>query len=289
MHFFVTGINGFVGTHFCEYLLRSGHRVSGSFSTTTGAHRIKPGVQGHKYALGKPIPSDLFREVDYVVHLAWSLNEADIELNLAGTQSLVEAARAQGVKRQIFVSSYSATAEAVSAYGKGKFRAEGVLSDPDLVIIRPGLVIGKGGLCLKMVNTVSRLPVVPILGGNSIHIPIIGISHLCEAIVRVVDLKEKAWNLYYEPQVSMRFLLQTFAIRLRLRPVFLNIPIMPVFYFVRLLEICRIRLPIKSENIVGLLASQRTESRSNLSVLNLTDKDWRDDFLGSREERSNLQ
>jgi UDP-glucose 4-epimerase len=118
----VTGGAGFIGSHIVERLLKDGHEVVvlDDFSTgrpTNLAHlKDNPGLQVHEVDIAnyKTI-EPLFKSVSWVFHLAAL---ADIvpsiqqpmayhHANVDGTISVLEAARAAGVKRFLYTASSS--------------------------------------------------------------------------------------------------------------------------------------------------------------------------------------
>lgn len=130
MNFLVTGGAGFIGSHVCEQLLRSGHAVwalddLNSFYNPAIKERNLTEIQ----ALGKPFTfvkadlcdapaiNKLFAETrfDQVIHLAAragvrpSLEDPVLyqQVNVGGTVHLLEAARRQGVKKMVIASSSS--------------------------------------------------------------------------------------------------------------------------------------------------------------------------------------
>lgn len=130
MNFLVTGGVGFIGSHVCERLLRTGHAawalddMNSAYSLTLKRQNLRE-IQ----ALGDPftfVPgdlmdrsglNDLFSRVrfDQVVHLAAragvrpSLDEPELyqSVNVEGTVNVLEAARKHGVKKITIASSSS--------------------------------------------------------------------------------------------------------------------------------------------------------------------------------------
>lgn len=95
-------------------------------------------------------PRSLCDGADAVVHIAGTINAPDRAAydagNVAGTQSIVAAARAAGIKRFIHVSSLAAREPGLSGYGASKAAAEAVVagSGLDAAIVRPPGVYGPG-------------------------------------------------------------------------------------------------------------------------------------------------
>lgn len=148
-----------------------------------------------------PVPLDLVIHFAAVTHA--QEESAYWNINLRGTQRLVEAARALGCRRFFYVSTRCATTES-GAYGESKFAAEAELQKLDwesLVIVRPAEVYGAGtreGVD-GFVRLASKLHVVPLLWGHKgiqfapIHIDDL-VEYMCALLmnhvsgVQIVDL-----------------------------------------------------------------------------------------------------
>ncbi len=128
MHVLVTGGAGFIGSHVVDSLLRDGHRVTvvDNFDDFYDREVKEQNVAGHA---GDPrwrlveadlrdagaLGARLTDEYDAIVHLAAKAGVrpsiahpvAYQEVNVGGTQNLLELARAKGIRRFLFASSSS--------------------------------------------------------------------------------------------------------------------------------------------------------------------------------------
>src|SRR5262245_62631274 len=121
----ITGVEGFIGSHLAAHLAARGFRVSGSTSREEALRRATPGVARKVLLrLGGPCAPDGLAGADTVIHSAWDLRRGTADDNIAGTERLVEAAKAAGATHQIFISTYSAHAGAVTEYGKSKLTVQ---------------------------------------------------------------------------------------------------------------------------------------------------------------------
>jgi len=91
------------------------------------------------WALGVIPAPDQLKELDVMIHLAWSLKDRarDFHLNVGGTLLLAQAARRSKIPF-LFISSLAATSH--SEYGKSKAEAENLVLKESGNVIRFGLV-----------------------------------------------------------------------------------------------------------------------------------------------------
>jgi hypothetical protein len=124
----ITGASGKIGRQLVQ-TLRMHHQVI-SFGREDSDIEWAMGV----------MPSQLqLKEVDVLIHLAWSLKDRrnDFHLNVGGTGSLSFAAKRSGVPF-LFISSVAASS--ISNYGLAKAEAEKLVIENDGQIVRVGLI-----------------------------------------------------------------------------------------------------------------------------------------------------
>lgn len=176
----VTGGFGFIGTHLVNRLSQGALvRVIDDLSTSRAPETFAPGVSFFQESVVGVSPG-LFEGAKAVFHLAarpsvpWSWMNADesYQVNFLGTCSVVDAARAAGVERFVFVSSAAvkgalsflegeAPRQLVSPYAAHKLMAElrVIRSGLDYAIVRPFNVYGpgqKGGAVHEFVESVKE-------------------------------------------------------------------------------------------------------------------------------------
>jgi UDP-glucose 4-epimerase len=159
-HVFVTGAAGFIGSNLIDRLLADGVAVTGWDNLSTGQLRFLDGALKHPRFqlvrgdnLDAPALTAAMKGADFVFHLAanadikdgWSHPEKDLQQNTIATFNVLEAMRANGVKRIAFSSTGSVYGEALvtpdrptpeddvfpiqtSLYGASKTAGEGLLA-----------------------------------------------------------------------------------------------------------------------------------------------------------------
>jgi len=278
----VTGATGFIGSRLSALALARGFVVKTLTRSDWDSVPAVPIAQRYFGSLPEQIPLAALQGVDLVVHCAANFEATDQvarAVNVEGTVRLAHLSRDAGVQNFIFLSSQSARADAISAYGTSKYAAEQALLDIDhmnVIILRPGLVTGTGsrGLFRRLTRMVESLPIIPLLSGNSIVQPI-HVDDLCEAIFRCDQAAPTAQgyvlNLGHPDGICLADFLQMIAVtRVGRRRVMLPIPLWPVETAVRITEALGIRLPINSGNIKGLKIVERMETAADLARLSLS-------------------
>lgn len=155
--FLVTGCAGFIGSSLVDRLLSMGHQVVGIDNFSTGQRRfLDEALKNKNFRLleidlySSNNLSDAFKSVQTVFHLAANADvrfgtnhpRRDLEQNTIATYNVLEAMRANGVKRIAFSSTGSVYGEAAvfptpetcpfpvqtSLYGASKAACEGLIS-----------------------------------------------------------------------------------------------------------------------------------------------------------------
>ena len=159
-HAFVTGAAGFIGSNLVDRLLADGVRVTGWDNLSTGQPRFLENANAHpSFRLMRGDNLDLsaltaaMQGADFVFHLAanadirdgWKHPAKDLQQNTVATFNVLEAMRANGVRRIAFSSTGSVYGEALvtpasptpeddsfpiqtSLYGASKTAGEGLIS-----------------------------------------------------------------------------------------------------------------------------------------------------------------
>lgn len=148
----ITGATGFLGRHLVEQALSAGYRVRALTRTpadmeTDSAITWVTGTLEDSAAL-----ETLVARADVVVHAAGAIKALSrsvfFRINRDGTEAVVNAAVAKGVKRFVLVSSLAARAPTLSPYAASKRAAELVVEENadrlSTVILRPPAIYGPG-------------------------------------------------------------------------------------------------------------------------------------------------
>ena len=231
MRVFITGVGGFLGSALARYFYEGGWSVCGSSHSERGFAGLGEileiqVVQG----LADRVDPGIFSTCDAVVHCAYDSRAGAMENNVTGTEAFRKAACDAGVPYQLFVSSHSARPDAAAEYGQLKWRQEGPFLEAGLGVVRPGLIIGSGGLFARVHASLKRSPVLVLPGAKKVPVYYIALSDLLLAMKGIIqDRIAGAINLFAASPVSLRaFSLAALAVSGR-RPPVLSVPLGPLF------------------------------------------------------------
>jgi nucleoside-diphosphate-sugar epimerase len=259
----VTGGNGFVGRALVQAFRRAGAPVIPLVR--------RPAQDGERsFDLRNAANVDL-SGVDVLVHCALEpYRDGDAspdDVNVDGSRMLFEVARAAGVRRCVFISSTAARPDASSPYGRQKFAVEACLG-PDDLVIRPGLVIGPGGLFKTMFDAIEKRGIAPIFSGGSQPVYFVALRDLAEVVVELVQRGRTGLVIAAAPEpATMKRVYETIA-RVAARPLrLIPLPYGPVMFVLRCAERLGVHLPITSGSLRSL-AGMRALAFSNESVIN---------------------
>jgi len=271
MKILITGISGFIGRYVGEYLVGHGHSVYGT-SRRPEDEKIRSWwvKDVYLFRLGEPFDQGMLAGKDAVIHLAHDFRAGRREENVAGTLSIARAAEACGIKQQVFVSSYSARSDAVSEYGQTKFAIEMAIREVNGIVVRPGLVIGPGGIFGRIVDLVRSMPILPLIGGGRGEVPVIGIQDLARAMSAIIgsrDRKKEEFNLFYREMVSLKDLLEKVKCATSRRTIMLPVPATLVMLILYAAKKMMLQLPVSEDNVKGFMINQKRVYDSNLDEL----------------------
>jgi nucleoside-diphosphate-sugar epimerase len=272
----ITGANGFVGTHLVERFSSAGWDVRALVHRDPAARL--PGVTYQTWTLNDPLPPETLAGSECVIHGAFVKYDdpGASELNLAGSRRLVAECRAAGVGRTVFLSSMSARPGALSRYGRDKFSLQGEFGGPNELVVRPGLVLGKGGLFHGLRQFVARGRVVPLIGGGRQPIQTVHIDDLAAAIQAGVRLNLSGTVTVAERHpIPFKELLAETARLLGVRPVFVPVPYIAVDIAMRVAGLLRVRLPVSADNLLGLRGLEAYDVTADLERLGVDVRDYR--------------
>lgn len=265
MQLIIYGASSFIGQHIINTALARNHRIIALSRT-----KMNLGFPGTsiKWSFGMTHDTFEIQKESCAIHLAHDFNgKKGAERTVEQTLHCMKQLRQQGVKNQLYFSSYSAGEHANSLYGRTKSLIEDEIKhDDDITIIRPGLVLGDGGLFGRINKWVETYPVIPLPDGGFDKLPIISIDKLCDQVMMIIeaDIKNKAYNLFEPNYLSLRDIVLKLQLKRRRRTCIINIPSSFIIWGLKIAKLFRIPLPVNEDNLNGLKANQYALHESSL-------------------------
>jgi nucleoside-diphosphate-sugar epimerase len=268
MNVLITGGTGFIGSRLALRCLERGDgvRVLGQQNTPAeGSNRELIAKRGAVVSLGSvtdnPDLPGLFRDVDVVFHLAATQHEMNVpdqrfwDVNVTGTQNVLDAAVAAGVSRVIHGSTIGVygvpttvidedtPCEPDNIYGVTKLEGEKLaLSYRDritVVVVRIPEVYGPGDRRLiKLFRPISKNKFFIIGRGDNLH-HLIFIDDLIDGFLQAAEHDGAANRLFLlagrEP-VSTKEMVATIAEQFGVKPPRMHAPMLPFLVLATLME-----------------------------------------------------
>lgn len=265
----ISGATGFVGNALVQFFAGNGDRVIGLVRKKTDAFESRA-FDLHE----QTVPENLFTGVDVFIHAAYvkqTGNEDTYTINVAGTQRLLDAARNAGVQQVVFISSLAAHAAALSVYGKQKFAIEKIVSEAGHTVIRPGLVLGNGGLFASLSAHLEKSNKIPLVGGGEQPLQTVHIDDLVHAIAAAVQHKQKGvFTVAEKPAIPYRQFYELLAASKNVKPVFIRVPYWFMKTAIGIAGLIGMKLPVNKDNVLGLQAMQFDDPEKSLQQLGVT-------------------
>ena len=265
MKILIFGAAGFIGSHLARHAAGRGHEVV----CLCRSGKVK-GFEGlcSPWSLGDKIDDAVMDGTDCALHLAHDFDGATgADKTLDGTIGAVQQLHEAGIGRQVVFSSYSAGPHASSLYGRTKSALEEqVRGMGEVIVVRPGLVLGNGGLHGRIRTFVRLSPLVPLPDGGKGKVPVIRIGKLCEQILLIAATAapQKEHNLFEKEISNLRDIVHDAAREAGRSVWVLSVPSHLVLLGLKITAALRLPLPVNADNLAGFLANQEAMHVSSL-------------------------
>ena len=199
MRILLTGASSFIGRHLAGRLAADGHYVTAAGRDTERLGRLLPGFATCRCDLasdGTAAWLPRFAAVDAVVNCAGLIRDTGgryAAVHESGAKALFDACRAADVGRVVQISALGADATATTSYHLSKRAADDHLAslDPaggqmDWVVVRPSLIVGRGGQSTALFAAIAALPAPLRLGPGNWMLQPIHVDDLVEGIARLL-------------------------------------------------------------------------------------------------------
>ena len=203
----VAGATGYLGRRLVPRLVARGRRVRALVRGGAARAAAFPHLAGCEIAEGEVTDAAACRraavEVEAIVNLVGIIREkgaATFEaVHVGGTRALLEAGRAAGVRRFLYVSAIGARLDAASSYARTKAEAERLVRESGLtwLVLRPSIVFARDGEFYGILDDLTATPLVPVLGPGRAPLSPLHADDLADVQAVALD-RPAAWDRAYE-------------------------------------------------------------------------------------------
>ncbi|MBI5245725.1 MAG: NAD-dependent epimerase/dehydratase family protein [Elusimicrobia bacterium] len=181
----VTGAAGWLGSECAAALRAAGARVR-------RLTRVPQDREDVAFRLGEPVDPAALSGVDALIHAAHDFSVRGWpemrRVNVEGSEALLRAAEAAGVRRVVFVSSISAYEGCLSLYGRAKLEIEVSTAARGGISVRPGLLYDRSGRGMfGALTRLSRRTFLPLIDGGRQPLYLAHVGDVRAAIVSALD------------------------------------------------------------------------------------------------------
>lgn len=269
MRIFISGINGFLGSSLKKNLEGFGHVVLGSIRNKTNTSQYKTCENSISIIeIGKSFDESCLKNIDLLIHAFHDFSKNSFNRNIDTTLKIFKIAKAFGTKKQIFISSYSSHPNATNEYGKIKWHLEQIFQKENQIVLKPGLVIGNGGMFLRMLKNIKRSPVIPLLDGGLTEVPVLSLNDFLKSVNKIIDNDlSGCFNLHDNNIISMKEFIVTIKKVLKQKKVIVPIPFCFAYYFLLFIDKIGIPFPISVSSLIAYRENQIIHNISDLEGL----------------------
>ncbi|MCP4251677.1 MAG: NAD(P)H-binding protein [bacterium] len=209
---FLTGGTGFVGRAVLAELLAQGYRVKALVRSRQKLESIVADSDGDRVQAVEGTLFDTLRLGDVlqncqaVIHLVGIIMETRggqtfERIHRDGTQAVVDAAVAAGVRRCVHMSALGSRPEARSRYHATKWAAEEIVrnSGLDATIFRPSIIHGPDGEIMELLKTFAcglNPPVMPYFGSGRARLQPVSVRDVAHCFVDALNRRETVGRAY---------------------------------------------------------------------------------------------
>jgi|ERR1035437_4631498 nucleoside-diphosphate-sugar epimerase len=278
----ITGANGFIGSELVKHFSGKGWKVI-ALVHHVPKEKIES-VNYKEYDLSLSPDEQLFTDADYLIHGAYVKHDSHpdaYEINIQGAKNILSLSRKYNLKKNIFLSSISSRADALSNYGKQKFAIEKLFNiDKDLVI-RPGLVIGNGGLVKEMTEFIKRKGVVPLIGSGKQPIQTVAVDDLISFIDAALTNEFTGTITIAEPNaITYKEFYKALSKQINSKPLFIPMPFFIAEMVLSVAKLVGMKLPVTKENLLGLKNNRYIDTSEDLKKIGMVIKTYKESLEG---------
>jgi nucleoside-diphosphate-sugar epimerase len=276
----ITGANGFLGSALTSWFLSKGYHVIALVRTIPGQPRAN--VSYIRFDLSNGQCSEQNIAADVLIHAAY-VPGTDVnayESNITGTRALLRLFSPSVLK--IFISSISADPESRAVYGRQKAELEKIFLNENGTAIRPGLILGGGGMFGKMRSYLQKKRNIPLFNGGVQPVQTVYVNDLAMAIEQIIlkNLSGVYTFCEHEP-VHYREFYSELCRQIGVTPRFISIPYWVAGCLITCAKVVGITLPINRDNLEGLRNMKAHPSMEDAKRIGVIPEDYRSNLKRS--------
>lgn len=268
----ITGANGFIGQRLVLHFTLKGYKVRALARTpfSTDAEN----VEHFHYDLFDDGNIEALQGADVVIHCAHAFtnfkHNNQIDVNYNATKQLKDCSEKYNVGQFIFLSSLSAHENTLSDYGKAKLKIEKLLCSNQDLVLKPGLVLGDGGLFARLKVAFQNNQFIPVIGNGLQPLYTVALGELVQTIDLAINHQVTGNFTVAGPQpVTMIEFYQLLKKHLKTSCYFVKVPYWAIQLLLSIAKMLGIKLPVTKENVLGLKSMQVFDTQSAISKFNI--------------------
>lgn len=275
----IIGATGLIGRILCEYFLEKKYNIICYCRNKSDFIEKNP----NKFII-KTLNIESFneenidKEIDLLINAAYIKsqdNEDSSSLNIESATKLADICHKNNTK-YVFLSSFSASENAISNYGKTKFIIENKLDFKTDLILRLGLVIGKAGLFKDITSIINKSSLIPLIGGGNQHTHTVSVYEI-GPIIEFLFLNNKS-GLYIigdKEGCKMKDIYIEIAKYENKKPIFINIPYFFADIAFYIIEKLNIKIGVNRDNYLGLKNLKKTKNINTKAEVGIDVSDYK--------------
>lgn len=204
MKVFVAGVTGFVGSHIAKKLVAHDHSVIALAHKRSAQVLQEVAVEKRE---GSILDLNSLRTAvqgaEAIVNAVGIIKEVKGKtfdgIHRQGVENLIAAAKENGIRRFIQISSSGVGENIDTAYFRTKDAGEKALmnSGLDCTIFRPAMIIGRGdGFSTEMLSLIKKGPFIPVIGRGDYKLQMVYIEDVAECVAKSLKMPETIGQTY---------------------------------------------------------------------------------------------
>ncbi len=282
----ITGATGFLGSTLVQHFLKNGDHVIALVRAVPTVQLV--GVSYVQFDLTTGACTEHSIDAEVLIHAAYipvTASQNAFDQNTNGTTQLLKLFSL--ATKKLFISSISADAGSPAIYGQQKAAIENMFLAENGAAIRPGLILGNGGLFANMSTYLKTKRNIPIFSGGKQPVQTVYVNDLVQAIDKLItkDLKGIFTFCEHEP-VDYRQFYTELCKQLGVQPRFISIPFWVADCMVACANIIGVKLPINKDNLQGLKLMSAKNSKEDIEKIGVNTGNYKENITRSIKDLS---